>query len=342
MTKEFLMRKGLMASILTLILVLSAYAPVMAAQTRDYNSAKKNYNVKVYIDDRDNPLTFPAGMGKPFIAYDRTFIPYRILAEKLGATVDWDKLTQRVTAKNAKNTVIMTIGKTGYTVNGLNKSMDVKPFILTPESRTYIPARYLTEGLGYEIDSAQEGTSMCITVFTEGAKKDKEKVSLNEANGNTSSSSKPTSSSDPGTSTSSSSSSSSNSSSSTPTVSRETSTDTEVPVPIADSSSYKIEGNHYIVSGDFEGVIETAKYIIEKQPEYIDSEADVITIYPQGIEDIQFTCTNHPELNSMDDGSFDEVINKYSIKGTGYAIPITKGMIIEIKTSDGDIFSITI
>ena len=65
----------------------------------------------------------------PMIQNDRTYVPFRALAEAFGAEVAYDEATQAVTAELNGVTVVMTIGSAAYTVNGEEKTMDVAPFI---------------------------------------------------------------------------------------------------------------------------------------------------------------------------------------------------------------------
>ena len=153
---------------------------VAAAPAVDYNQVPKNYEVKVYIDRADNPINFTQDSGKPFIALDRTFVPYRIMSEALGAKVDWDGAVRKVTAEGNGNIVELFIGKQTYKVNGKDMAMDVEPFILSAEGRTYIPARYLTEGLNYTIDFANDGKVMYIVSFTQGQNEAQRKAVLDQ------------------------------------------------------------------------------------------------------------------------------------------------------------------
>ncbi len=166
--------------IIGLLTLLCFVCTVPAFAAVNWDNEPKNYDVRVFIDSKDNEVTFPADMGKPFIAKDRTFVPYRILAEKLGAAVDWDNAQRKVTAKGNNNTVELFIGNQSYKVNGAAKVMDVEPFILSAESRTYIPARYLVEGLDYQIDFAQDGKAMYIVSFTKGQAEAERKAVLDE------------------------------------------------------------------------------------------------------------------------------------------------------------------
>ena len=65
----------------------------------------------------------------PIVENNRTFVPFRALAEAFGAEVAWDEATQAVTAELNGVTVVMTIGSAEYTVNGEAATADVAPFI---------------------------------------------------------------------------------------------------------------------------------------------------------------------------------------------------------------------
>ena len=85
----------------------------------------------------------------PIIENNRTFVPFRALAEAFGATVAYDEATQAVTAELNGVTVVMTIGSATYTVNGVEKTADVAPFI--NGSRTMVPVRFAAEAFGIKV-----------------------------------------------------------------------------------------------------------------------------------------------------------------------------------------------
>ena len=57
---------------------------------------------------------------------------------------------------------VMTIGDTTYTINGVEKSMDVAPEITG--DRTYVPVRFVAEGLGFKVTPlyADNGTTTSV------------------------------------------------------------------------------------------------------------------------------------------------------------------------------------
>ena len=88
----------------------------------------------------------------PYIKSDRTYVPVRYLAYMLGVTeenVSYDEATKTVTIKKDDKEVQLVIGSTSIMVNGEAKTMDVAPEITN--DRTFLPARYVAEGLGYSV-----------------------------------------------------------------------------------------------------------------------------------------------------------------------------------------------
>lgn len=91
-------------------------------------------------------------LGAPYIddAW-RTMVPVRVLAETLGAEVEY--ADNVVTVVDGDTTVEMTIGEAAYTINGeaAEAEMDTVP-VIGDGDRTYVPIRFLTNALGYEVN----------------------------------------------------------------------------------------------------------------------------------------------------------------------------------------------
>ena len=96
-----------------------------------------------------NGITYTADT-QPVVQDNRTFVPYRLLAEALGGSVTYDNSTQTITTVDGGTSIIMTIGSTNYTVNGTPATMDVAPFI-NSDNRTMVPLRFLAEALGCKV-----------------------------------------------------------------------------------------------------------------------------------------------------------------------------------------------
>ncbi|MCL2146213.1 MAG: copper amine oxidase N-terminal domain-containing protein [Synergistaceae bacterium] len=97
----------------------------------------------------------------PITINDRTMIPARALTEAMNGDVDWDELTQRVTLSVNGNTLIMTLDRNDYTINGVSKTMDVAPVLLN--DRTLIPLRFAGEELGCTVDWFEDTKEILVT-----------------------------------------------------------------------------------------------------------------------------------------------------------------------------------
>ena len=90
---------------------------------------------------------------------ERTFVPVRFVAERLGAKVDWENDTQTAVITKDGHTIRMKVGALTYTLDGVEKTMDV-PAEFTPsvnnEFRTMVPVRFVTEALGYQVEWDQQ------------------------------------------------------------------------------------------------------------------------------------------------------------------------------------------
>ena len=87
----------------------------------------------------------------PFIDDDgRTQVPVRYLAAALGVgDIVWDAVLRTVTLVDQNRILQMTIGSRTLMVNGATVVMDTAPVI--KDGRTFLPARYVSEALGWEV-----------------------------------------------------------------------------------------------------------------------------------------------------------------------------------------------
>lgn len=134
-------------------------------EDEDYVAPDTSITVSMTIGSNDfvinnNIVTVPD--AAPYIANSRTYVPFRALGEALGATVEWDNDARTVTYTLGDTEIVMTIGDTTYTINGVEKSMDVAPEITG--DRTYVPVRFVAEGLGFKVTPlyAEDGTTASV------------------------------------------------------------------------------------------------------------------------------------------------------------------------------------
>lgn len=85
----------------------------------------------------------------PYIKDGRTMVPVRAVAEALDCTVEWVEPNE-VRISSGDNVIQMYIGQTNYQVNGVEKQLDVTPFI--EDGRTMVPVRFIAEALGATVE----------------------------------------------------------------------------------------------------------------------------------------------------------------------------------------------
>lgn len=98
---------------------------------------------------------------QPEIRNNRTMVPIRALAERLGATVEWVQESRQIVMTRAEHTVVMTLGQTTAVVDGVAMEMDVAPY--ATNGRTLIPARYMAEFFGQNVTWIPEERRVDIT-----------------------------------------------------------------------------------------------------------------------------------------------------------------------------------
>lgn len=98
-----------------------------------------------------HPIDIVQPEWKPFTDQNgRAQFPIRFIAETLGYQVDWDGTSRKVTLSKDGHTVVMYVGKRTYYADGVAKQMDTEPFLQA--NRTFVPLRFVAEGLGYEVE----------------------------------------------------------------------------------------------------------------------------------------------------------------------------------------------
>jgi len=87
----------------------------------------------------------------PFVtANGRTMVPIRFITEVMGAVVDYNSTTRKVTVKLDPTIVILTLDSTTAVVDGQNKTLDAPAQIR--QNRTFVPIRFISEAFGLTVD----------------------------------------------------------------------------------------------------------------------------------------------------------------------------------------------
>lgn len=105
-------------------------------------------DVGIRIDGSE--LTFTESSGKPFIdENNRVLVPFRLVLEEIGATVQWNSQSRLAVAYKEGTEVIVPIDQTYILKDGQKILNDTYARIV--DSRTYLPIRVVMEAFGYTV-----------------------------------------------------------------------------------------------------------------------------------------------------------------------------------------------
>lgn len=128
---------------------------VVDGRTTDINDTTKHIVVMVDL----HYVYFPD--QQPYINKDnRSMVPLRFVAEKMGCEVDWNQETHAVTISKEGTTIILKVGENKALVNEQEKTFDTKAEVTN--GRTMIPLRFISECLGAQVDWKAETTTVFI------------------------------------------------------------------------------------------------------------------------------------------------------------------------------------
>lgn len=92
----------------------------------------------------------------PILKDDRTLVPFRYIAQAIGAQVSWDASQRKVTVTLKDDVVELWIGKNKARVNGKEVQIDAKNAnvapVIIPPGRTMTPLRFIAESLGCDVN----------------------------------------------------------------------------------------------------------------------------------------------------------------------------------------------
>lgn len=149
----------------------SCYGPTVTVRTKAAAAAEEE-------EDEDEPRTIVMHVGNtaatvdgdpytleapPFIvtASGRTLVPVRFVSEALGAEVQWLEEANQVRITYGGKVIVLTIGSTAVTVDGVPSVIDCAPQIVPP-GRTFVPLRFVSETMGADVDYDEVGQQITI------------------------------------------------------------------------------------------------------------------------------------------------------------------------------------
>ena len=116
-------------------------------------------DIDVYVDKEKVDFTKYSNV-LPFVEDDYTLVPLRAIAEALGCEVEYDDTTKTVTIKNEKITVELVLNADTAKVNGEEVKLSKEAKVVS--DRTMVPARFVSESMGYDVDWDQDSLSVLV------------------------------------------------------------------------------------------------------------------------------------------------------------------------------------
>ncbi|CAH1207649.1 hypothetical protein PAECIP111892_02955 [Paenibacillus auburnensis] len=146
-----------LTSLLAVFLIITLFSS-------SFQATAASLPLRVVVDGQK--VSFPD--AQPFIDdQQRVQLPVRFVTEALGAKVLWDGPAKKATVILNGKTMVVYIGKTSYTVDGKTKQMDTAAVF--KQSRTFVPLRFLYEGLGLNVNWDDSVKTVYITTGAGGA-----------------------------------------------------------------------------------------------------------------------------------------------------------------------------
>lgn len=129
--------------------------------------AEGERDFQITVNTKEIPLNNNVGM--PFVEYDRTFVPIRVVSENLGYKVDWNQDKKLVTI-NGNKKVELVVGETSAKVQGKKVAIDStgKVASVLKNNRTYVPLRFVSEQMGAKVDYKQTPKLHIINITKDG------------------------------------------------------------------------------------------------------------------------------------------------------------------------------
>lgn len=121
-----------------------------------YGDAMEYSGAKVRIDDE----LVKFSEQHPIIEEGTTLIPVRAVSETLGAEVDWDGGTGKVTIANDDYTIMLYTGSSTAYVNGDTYELECSAEVVN--GRTLVPLRFVAEAFGNNVE--WDGTTRTVYI----------------------------------------------------------------------------------------------------------------------------------------------------------------------------------
>lgn len=125
-----------MKKLMCLLLVFTLLCPVFSVQAEDA--------ISVTLNGKKLEFDVP-----PMLIQDRTMVPLRAIFEAIGAKVDYDDTTKKITATLGPREITLRVNTPAMYVNGSEYMLDVPATVV--DGRTLVPVRAVAEAFNCEV-----------------------------------------------------------------------------------------------------------------------------------------------------------------------------------------------
>lgn len=144
-----------MKRIIRIFALMLSFAMAMSVTSLGFSLPGTSPTDRTKLSVRVNGYDVKFPDAQPYIdEAGRTMVPLRFATEALGAEVEWEQATR--TAIMTKNGIVVkvSIGNNMVTIieNGVTRQVQMDTTAVLKEGRTYVPIRYVAEGLGAYVD----------------------------------------------------------------------------------------------------------------------------------------------------------------------------------------------
>ncbi len=159
------MKKSVSCLIMAMLILCSNIGAVQASAIEKGNPAALYSSDRIIlsngteVDLQENAaLLFLNGTPitdyETIIRNDRALVPVRLIAQELGAAVDWDGSKRTVTIKKTQKEIVLTIDSNAAFVNEAEIDLGYPAIIY--KDLTYVPLRFVAENLDASVDYSSE------------------------------------------------------------------------------------------------------------------------------------------------------------------------------------------
>ncbi|WP_068617239.1 N-acetylmuramoyl-L-alanine amidase family protein [Paenibacillus tuaregi] len=118
----------------------------------------------IYLDGKELSLS---KNGQVQEIKGSVMIPIRVVMEELGFNVNWENKTGTVTIQKADTTIKLVVGKKAATVNGVQTTVPVAPYL--KGDTTMVPLRFISEQMGLKVTWVSKTKSVYLITPSEGS-----------------------------------------------------------------------------------------------------------------------------------------------------------------------------